>query len=54
MTAKETCENLQVLFNICGTPKEIVSDRGTAFTANDFTYLVKFLKVKHRKVAVAA
>lgn len=51
---QEVCEQLQNLFNTFGIPKELVSDRGTAFTSNDFTRWVDAQKIKHRKVAVAA
>lgn len=54
MTAQETCEHLQSLFNIFGVPKKLVSDRGTAFTAHEFTLLMNSFKIKHRKVAVAS
>jgi len=37
-----------------GKPKEIVTDRGTAFTSNEFTNFVNKLQIKHRKIAVAA
>lgn len=53
-TALETCDLLKLLFNIFGVPKEIVSDRGTAFTAYEFTHLIESLSIKHRKVAVAS
>jgi len=53
-TSKETCEQLQLIFNLFGIPREIVSDRGTAFTSNEFAQFVNSQKIKHRKVAVAA
>lgn len=53
-TTKETCDKLKLLFNIFGTPKEIVSDRGSAFTAKDFAHFVESYNIKHRQVAVAA
>lgn len=53
-TSQETCSNLQWLFNIFGTPKNIVTDRGSAFTSREFTHLVEKYKVQHRQVAVAS
>lgn len=37
-----------------GIPKEIITDRGTAFTSNDFENFVEKQKIYHRKVAVAS
>lgn len=53
-SAKETIEFLKVIFNTLGKPVELVSDRGTAFTASEFTDFMASVKVKHRKVVVAA
>jgi len=53
-SAKETIAHLKPIFDVFGKPKEIVSDRGTAFTAKEFSDFVENLSIKHRKVAVAA
>lgn len=53
-SSKETMNCLSVIFDLFGKPKEIVSDRGTAFTAKEFSDFVEKLNIKHRKVAVAA
>lgn len=45
---------IEKLTDIFGTPKEIVTDRGTAFTSNEFTEFCKENKIRHRRVAVAA
>lgn len=37
-----------------GNPKKIVSDRGTAFTSQEFENFLKEKKIVHRLVAVAA
>lgn len=42
------------MFHIFGNPCIIVSDRGTAFTAREFSSFVKERKIYHRLVAVAA
>ncbi|KMQ81742.1 blastopia polyprotein, partial [Lasius niger] len=52
--AKETIKNLENLVNTFGKPTELVSDRGTAFTAKEFSDFVDLYGIKHRKVAVAA
>lgn len=54
VTSKETCKKLQMIFNLYGIPKELVSDRGTAFTSQEFAQFLNSVKVKHRKVAVTA
>ena len=51
---KEVLIKLSWLFNIFGNPKEIVSDRGTAFTSQEFTQFLNKYDIKHRLVAVAA
>lgn len=53
-SAKEAISQLKPIFNTFGNPNEIVSGRGTAFTAKEFSDFVESLKIKHRKVAVAA
>lgn len=53
-SAKETCDNLKFLWNVFGTPTEIVTDRGTAFTSREFATLIESYRIKHRKVAVAS
>lgn len=52
--AQETCAQLQLLFEIFGLPKNVVSDRGTAFTSNEFASFLESRRVYHRKVAVAS
>jgi len=54
ISSREAVENLKSIFAVFGKPEEIVSDRGTAFTSNEFANFVTQLNVKHRKVAVAA
>lgn len=53
-TTKEVCNNLQLLFNVFSIPKEIVSDRGTAFASAEFATFLSELNIKLRKVAVAS
>lgn len=53
-TSKESCEILKFLFNVFGAPKELVSDRGTAFTSREFSEFLDLYRIKHRKVAVAS
>jgi len=52
-SSRETVEKLKSIFAIFGNPEEIVSDRRTAFTSNEFADFVSRLKVKHRKVAAS-
>lgn len=35
-------------------PLQIISDRGTAFTSQEFADFVKYSNIKHRQVVVAA
>lgn len=42
------------MFNIFGNPKEIVSNRGTAFTSTEFADFAQEIGIVHHKVAVAA
>jgi len=53
-SSKETVEHVKSIVDMIGKPKEIVTDRGTAFTSNEFTNFVDKLQIKHRKIAVAA
>ena len=53
-TTKEVRESLAFLFAMFGNPKEIISDRGTAFTSNEFESFVQERNVYHRKIAVAS
>jgi len=45
---------MKLLFDIFGNPKEIVTDRGSAFTFNEFQHFIKSLTFNHRLVAVAS
>jgi len=51
---QEVIDHLSVLNGMFGTPKQIVSDRGTAFTSQAFSEFLKKLNVKHRQIAVAS
>lgn len=51
---KEAIRHLETVFQTFGRPKEIVSDRGTAFTSNEFVSFLDKLDIKHRKIAVAS
>lgn len=53
-TTKETCNSLRFLFNVFGIPKEIVTDRGTAFTSHEFSDFTEAYSLHHRKAAVAS
>lgn len=52
--AKEVIERLLLLFGLTGTPRRIVSDRGTAFTSHDFAEFMESKNVKHVLTAVAS
>lgn len=51
--SKTTISVLRDLFGIFGTPKIIVSDRGTSFTSGEFQQFAHDLEIKHVKNAVA-
>lgn len=51
---REAIKHLEMIFGIFGRPKVVVTDRGTAFTSNEFVAFVEKLKIQHRKVAVAS
>lgn len=51
---KETIKHLSMMFHIFGNTCIIVSDRGTTFTACEFSSFVKERKIYHRLIAVAA
>jgi len=53
-SSRETIKNLQLIFNTFGTPSEVVTNRGTAFTSNEFADFILTIQAKHRKIAVAA
>lgn len=53
-SSKETIKYLASLFQIFGPPKDLVSDRGTAFTSREFSDFVSSFNIKHRLIAVAA
>lgn len=53
-SSKETIKCLTYVFNDRGNPLTLVSDRGTAFTSNDFSKFLSSRKIKHRLIAVAA
>lgn len=51
---KEVIYHLENLFVTFAKPKELITDRGTAYTSSEFTNFISKYGVKHRKVAVAA
>jgi len=53
-TTKEVVEHLEKIFMLFGKPTNIVTDRGTAFTSNEFTEFIEKFTVEHRLIAVAA
>ncbi|CAL1672454.1 unnamed protein product [Lasius platythorax] len=53
-SSKETIKHFSELFRIFGSPEIVVSDRGTAFTSQEFSNFMVSLNIKHRQVAVAA
>lgn len=53
-STKEVNSSLKGLFNIFGSPQEIISDRGTAFTSSEFQSVLNHYSIKHRLIAVAS
>ncbi|KYN08000.1 Pro-Pol polyprotein [Cyphomyrmex costatus] len=53
-STSEVIEYLTPLFDMFGNPDELVTDRGTAFTSDEFAEFLYTREVKHRQVAVAA
>lgn len=53
-TSKETIKCLSTLFRTVVAPKTLITDRGTAFTSQEFALFVKKHDVAHRLIAVAA
>lgn len=51
---QESISHLQIIFDTFGKPEKIVTDKGTAFTAKEFTDFTNTRNIKHRKVTVAA
>lgn len=48
----ETLKALDAMFRIFGAPRRIISDRGSAFTSNDFENYCEKYGIQHVKVAV--
>lgn len=53
-TSKEVIKHLTTLFQNLVTPKTLISDRGTAFTSQEFADFLSDNKIVHHQVAVAA
>lgn len=53
-TTEEVIHNLTNHFNLFGFPERIVSDRGTAFTSNNFSSFLNDKKITHVLTAVAS
>lgn len=53
-SAKEIIKHLSSLFQVFGNPHLIVSDRGTAYTSQEFEDFLKKNNINHKLVAVAA
>lgn len=50
----EAIGHLTYLFTMFGTPKRVISDRGTAFTSKQFEAFLEQWRVQHVKIAVAS
>lgn len=53
-SSREVIKCLTGLFATFGRPENIVTDRGTAFTSQEFSVFLDKLNISHRKVAVAS
>lgn len=53
-SSREVIKHFSTLFDVFGKPREVVSDRGTAFTSSEFTKFLSDNGIKQRLVAVAA
>jgi len=53
-TSREVIKHLTTLFNNTSNPVTLASDRGTAFTSQEFLNFIRTRKINHRLVAVAA
>lgn len=53
-SSREVCASLDKYFSYYSRPRRIITDRGTAFTSNEFTEYPKKHNVSHVKVAVAS
>lgn len=53
-TCKETLNKLQIHQQIFGNPRTIVSDRGAAFTSNDFETFCKEENIQHFKITTGS
>lgn len=53
-STKEVCAALDKYFSYYGRPRRLISDRGTAFTSNDFSEYLNENNIIHIKNAVAA
>lgn len=53
-TSKEIIKCLSTLFHTVSPPRTLVTDRGTAFTSQEFAIFLKNYDVVHRLIAVAA
>jgi len=53
-SSKEAIDFLKLLFNIFRLPKEVISDRGIAFTCREFDAMINLNNIVHHKVAIVA
>ncbi|CAL1672503.1 unnamed protein product [Lasius platythorax] len=53
-SSKETIKHMTLLFQIFGSPQQLVSDRKTSFTSLEFSNFLESNDISHRLVTVAA
>ncbi|KMQ87572.1 retrovirus-like pol polyprotein [Lasius niger] len=53
-TSKETIKCLSTLFQTVAAPRTLITDRGTAFTSQEFAGFIKNFNIVHHLVAVTA